>query len=290
MYRYCLPPAQNSYRILYDPNKTGNVLLAVCQKSNDMGRDRAYGTYLYMYIYIYTRLLYTEQKSKSIYDRVWVFIYPYPYIYIYTPILYVMPYIMYGYITNGYDNDRSPDAILGNDTRERAKILTWLIARTRHGPNSIYLLVRIICVYDIIIIIINTTCYLRPGVYFITLTLCVISVYIYYHYYCIVIILTHGRKKKLANDIFFYIIHVIYYMFVWYLYLRTDIIIRVRHIYAFHICNVYVYIKYYIHAKPVFRKLNIMIFLVWYNVMHTRAIEVPSVYHAVGISYLPMEK
>lgn len=35
-----------------------------------------------------------------------------------------MPYIMYGYITNGDDNDRSPDAILGNDTRERAKILT----------------------------------------------------------------------------------------------------------------------------------------------------------------------
>jgi len=194
------------------------------------------------YLYLYTLVVYGTKVEKYIRQSVSFYIsisiYIYIYIYTYTPILYVMPYIMYGYITNGYDNNRSPDAILGNDTRERAKILTWLIARTRHGPNSIYS--SALCVYDIIILIQRM---LSGRIFYnINVLLARILPLLLYCYY----ILTHERKKKNKRTIYFLFIflHNIRNISLCGTYLRIVIIICVRHIYIYirFICNVYMYI------------------------------------------------
>jgi len=50
--------------ILYDPNKTGNVVRAVCQKSFDTGR-RDRGVYYGIYIqYIHIRVIYGTKVEK----------------------------------------------------------------------------------------------------------------------------------------------------------------------------------------------------------------------------------
>lgn len=120
---YCLRGTTNrAHIILYTTRIRLEMLCVQCAKSRTIRDAIAYGTYIHV----------IRNKSRKVYilrQSVPIYIY----------LLYVLPYIMYGYITNGDDNDRSPDAILGNDTRERAKILTWLIACTRHGPNSILL-------------------------------------------------------------------------------------------------------------------------------------------------------